>query len=62
MAKAHAGIAAQMKTELEEPLTAFASGMKERRKIIQTGVEKLLKTKIQQTQAVTKVGYTWRIS
>jgi hypothetical protein len=33
-AKAHAAIAAQMKTELEEPLAAFASGIKERRKII----------------------------
>lgn len=55
MGKSHAGIAAQMKTELEEPLTAFAGGMKERRKIVQTGVEKLLKAKIQQTQAVTKV-------
>jgi hypothetical protein len=54
MAKAHAGIASQMKTELEEPLAVFAGGMKERRKIIQTGVEKLLKAKVQQTQAVTK--------
>jgi hypothetical protein len=44
-----------MKTELEEPLTAFAGAMKERRKIVQGGVEKLLKAKIQQTQAVTKV-------
>jgi hypothetical protein len=55
MAKAHGGIATQMKTELEEPLTAFAGAMKERRKIVQGGVEKLLKAKIQQTQAVTKV-------
>ncbi|EEQ27851.1 SH3 domain-containing protein [Microsporum canis CBS 113480] len=41
----------QMKTELEEPLAAFAGGMKERRKIVQHGIEKLLKVKIQHTQA-----------
>lgn len=45
-----------MKTELEEPLTAFASGLKERRKIIQNTIERLHKTKVQQTQAVNKVG------
>ena len=56
MGKAHQGIASQMKSELEEPLTAFAGGMKERRKIVQTGVEKLFKLKQQQTQAVNKVG------
>lgn len=44
-----------MKSELEEPLAAFAGGMKERRKIVQNTVEKLLKTKIQQTQQVNKV-------
>lgn len=55
MAKQHASIAAQMKTELEEPLAAFAGGMKERRKIIQNTIEKLLKVKIQQTNAVNKV-------
>ncbi|PYI05922.1 SH3 protein [Aspergillus sclerotiicarbonarius CBS 121057] len=54
IAKAHAAIAGQMKRELEEPLVAFAGGSKERRKIIQTGIERLLKTKIQQTQAVNK--------
>ncbi|KAH8884669.1 hypothetical protein GQ53DRAFT_770751 [Thozetella sp. PMI_491] len=54
MAKQHQGIASQMKTELEEPLAAFAGGMKERRKIVQNTVEKLLKTKIQQTQLVNK--------
>lgn len=54
MAKQHSSIAAQMKTELEEPLAAFAGGMKERRKIVQNTVEKLLKTKVQQTQAVNK--------
>ncbi|KAI2469637.1 hypothetical protein F4781DRAFT_393584 [Annulohypoxylon bovei var. microspora] len=54
ISKQHAGIAAQMKTELEEPLAAFAGGMKERRKIIQNTVEKLLKIKIQQTNLVNK--------
>ncbi|KAI1373577.1 hypothetical protein F4677DRAFT_429330 [Hypoxylon crocopeplum] len=54
MAKQHSGIAAQMKTELEEPLAAFAGGMKERRKIVQNTVEKLLKVKIQQTNMVNK--------
>lgn len=54
MAKAHANIAGQMKSELEEPLAAFAGGMKERRKIVQTGIEKLLKVKTQQTTAVNK--------
>lgn len=53
--KAHASIAGQMKTELEEPLAAFSGGMKERRKIVQGGIEKLHKTKVQQTQAVNKV-------
>lgn len=56
MAKQHQSIAAQMKTELEEPLGAFAGGMKERRKIVQNTVEKLLKVKMQQTQHVNKVG------
>ncbi|KAK4454139.1 hypothetical protein QBC34DRAFT_394365 [Podospora aff. communis PSN243] len=54
MAKQHQNIAAQMKSELEEPLAAFAGGMKERRKIVQNTVEKLLKTKVQQTQLVNK--------
>ena len=55
MGKSHQGIAGQMKTELEEPLAAFAGAMKERRKIVQGGIEKLLKTKVQQTQQVNKV-------
>lgn len=53
--KTHAAIASQMKSELEEPLAAFAGGMKERRKIVQNGIEKLLKIKMQQMQAVNKV-------
>lgn len=55
MGKAHQTIAGQMKTELEEPLAAFAGAMKERRKIVQGGIEKLHKTKIQQTITVNKV-------
>ena len=55
MGKSHQSIAGQMKSELEEPLAAFAGAMKERRKIVQTGIEKLFKTKQQQTQAVNKV-------
>ncbi|KAJ5808207.1 hypothetical protein N7474_009476 [Penicillium riverlandense] len=54
IAKAHAAIATQMKGELEEPLATFASGLKERRKIIQASIERLHKTKMQQTQAVNK--------
>lgn len=52
--KAHAQIAAQMKSELEEPLAAFAGGIKERRKIVQNGIEKLHKMKQQQTAHVNK--------
>ena len=52
--KAHQHIAHQMKSELEEPLSSFAGGIKERRKIIQSGIEKLLKTKTQQTHTVNK--------
>lgn len=55
MAKSHQAIAHQMKTELEEPLAAFSGGMKERRKIVQSGIEKLFKIKQQQTQVVNKV-------
>ncbi|ERS99054.1 SH3 domain protein [Sporothrix schenckii 1099-18] len=54
MAKQHQSIAAQMKTELEEPLAAFAGAMKERRKIVQNSIEKLHKVKVQQTQQVNK--------
>lgn len=55
MAKQHQSIAAQMRTELEEPLAAFAGAMKERRKIVQNSIEKLHKVKTQQTQHVNKV-------
>lgn len=60
IAKTHAAIASQMKSELDEPLAAFAGAMKERRKIVQNGIEKLLKSKMQQTYAVNKVG-DWRL-
>ncbi|KAI9663391.1 MAG: hypothetical protein M1831_002675 [Alyxoria varia] len=52
--KAHQNVAAQMKMELDEQLAAFAGGMKERRKIVQTGIEKLLKVKTQQSATVNK--------
>ena len=55
MGKAHQSIAGQMKRELEEPLGAFAGAMKERRKIVQGGIEKLFKLKQQQTHTVNKV-------
>ncbi|KAI9762119.1 MAG: hypothetical protein M4579_000599 [Chaenotheca gracillima] len=54
MGKAHGTIATQMKSELDEPLAAFSGALKERRKIVQTGIEKLLKVKTQQTQTVNK--------
>lgn len=54
MGKQHAMIAAQMRSECEEPLAAFAGGIKERRKIVQNGIEKLIKTKQHQTAVVTK--------
>jgi hypothetical protein len=62
MGKSHQNIAGQMKTELEEPLAAFAGAMKERRKIVQGGIEKLLKVKVAQTQQVNKVSCLSTIS
>ncbi|KAF1814795.1 hypothetical protein P152DRAFT_430776 [Eremomyces bilateralis CBS 781.70] len=52
--KAHHNIASKMKTELDEPLAAFGGAVKERRKIVQGAIEKLLKVKVQQTIAVNK--------
>lgn len=54
MGKEHQNVAAKMRSELDEPLAAFAGGLKERRKIVHNGIEKLYKTKIQQTIAVNK--------
>jgi len=59
MGKSHQSIAGQMKTELEEPLSAFAGAMKERRKIVQGGIDKILKVKMQQTAVVNKVKLLW---
>ncbi|KIW08437.1 uncharacterized protein PV09_01340 [Verruconis gallopava] len=54
MGKAHQNNAAQMRSELDEPLAAFAGALKERRKIVQVGIEKLHKCKAQQTAAANK--------
>ncbi|WPG99370.1 septation protein imp2 [Acrodontium crateriforme] len=54
MGKEHQAVASKMKTELDEPLAAFAGALKERRKIVQGGIEKLLKTKTAQAMAVNK--------
>ena len=54
MAKAHQSVATQMKMELDEQLGVNAGGLKERRKVIQTGVEKLYKIKQQQTATLNK--------
>lgn len=54
MAKAHQTVANQMKGELDEQLTVNAGGLKERRKVIQTGIEKLYKQKQAQTSTLNK--------
>ncbi|KAI7278654.1 hypothetical protein KC345_g5843 [Hortaea werneckii] len=54
MGKEHQNVATKMKSELDEPLAAFSGGLKERRKIVQNGIEKLHKTKMQQTGVVNK--------
>ncbi|KAK9473870.1 uncharacterized protein V1510DRAFT_428908 [Dipodascopsis tothii] len=54
MGKAHANTAAQIKTELDEPLAAFSAGMRERRKIVQTTIERLTKAKNNQLATVNK--------
>ena len=54
MGKQHGLISQQMRSECEEPLGAFAGGMKERRKIVQNGVERLHKTKQGQTAHANK--------
>jgi hypothetical protein len=54
MGKAHANTATQIKGELEDPLIAFAAGMRERRKIVQTTLDKLSKAKIGQQATVQK--------
>lgn len=54
MGKSHATAAQQLKSQLEEPLVAFNSTMRERRKTTQQTVEKLLKAKILQNSNVEK--------
>jgi Fes/CIP4, and EFC/F-BAR homology domain len=55
MGKEHQRVSQKMRADLEEPLNAFAGHMKERRKIVQAPIEKLLKIKAQQTVAANKV-------
>ncbi|KAF2671385.1 hypothetical protein BT63DRAFT_215664 [Microthyrium microscopicum] len=54
MAKEHQTVANQMKSELDEQLAINAGGLKERRKVIQTAIEKLYKLKCQQTATLNK--------
>ncbi|KAK9249545.1 hypothetical protein V1506DRAFT_526287 [Lipomyces tetrasporus] len=54
MGKAHANTAMQVKAELEDPLIAFAAGMRDRRKVVQTTLDKLAKAKSAQQAAVQK--------
>lgn len=54
MGKSHATAAQQLKSQLEEPLLAFNTSMRERRKTTQQTVEKLLKAKIMQNNNVEK--------
>ncbi|KAK9237654.1 hypothetical protein V1525DRAFT_360172 [Lipomyces kononenkoae] len=54
MGKAHANTATQIKAELEDPLLAFAAAMRERRKMVQTTLDKLSKGKIAQQAVVQK--------
>ena len=42
MGKEHQNVAAKMKSELDEPLSAFVGGLKERRKIVQGHSTKLM--------------------
>ncbi|KAK9459910.1 uncharacterized protein V1516DRAFT_626912 [Lipomyces oligophaga] len=53
-AKAHSSSANQLKSEIEAPLTAFASSIRERRKVVQTTLDKLHKAKLAQQQNVLK--------
>jgi len=55
MGNAHAEVAAGMRRELEEALASFANTVRERRKLVQTNVEKLRRTKAAQEQQLQKV-------
>lgn len=54
MGKAHNNTSIQMRTELDEPLIAFAAGMRERRKVVQVTLDKLYKAKVSQQSSVAK--------
>ncbi|KAK7208212.1 SH3 domain protein [Myxozyma melibiosi] len=54
MGKAHHNSSLQLRTELDEPLTTFSAGMRERRKIVQGTLEKLFKAKLAQQANVAK--------
>jgi len=55
MGKAHQTTADQMKTELEQPLTDYSGAWRERRRIVQGTCEKILQSKMKQTNQVNKV-------
>lgn len=55
MGKAHQTTADQMKTELEQPLTDYSGAWRERRRIVQGTCEKILQSKLKQTNQVNKV-------
>ena len=55
MGTAHAEVAAAMRKDLEEAVSTFSVTMRERRKLIQTNVDKLRRTKQVQEQHLHKV-------
>jgi len=55
MGNAHAEVAAGMRRELEEALASFANTVRERRKLVQTNVDRLRRTKAAQEQQLQKV-------
>ena len=55
MGNAHAEVAAGMRRELEEALASFANTVRERRKLVQTNIDRLRRTKAAQEQQVQKV-------
>jgi carbonic anhydrase len=55
MGNAHAEVAAGMRRELEEALTSFANTVRERRKLVQTNVDRLRRTKAAQEQQLQKL-------
>lgn len=52
LGKSHANAASQFKKELEEPLAAFAGGMRVKRKAVQAAMDKLNKAKLSQQKIV----------